>query len=82
MAEWLTLADLCILRPNPESRELEVASVHPGVERRTIAESTGWQIRFSDECGEMQAPTSAELEMLRELKARAAAVHGVEEAEA
>ena len=31
------ITDLCILRPHPQSRELEVASMHPGVDRATIA---------------------------------------------
>jgi glutaconate CoA-transferase, subunit B len=56
---------------------LEVVSVHPGVDRATIAESTGWQIRFAEECGETEAPITAELDMLRELKTRTAAAHGV-----
>jgi glutaconate CoA-transferase subunit B len=76
------ITDLCILRPNPGSRELEVASVHPGVDRRTIEESTGWEIRFAEECGETEAPRDAELDVLRELKARTAAAHGVQGDEA
>ena len=74
--------DLCILRPNAVSRELEVASIHPGVDRTTIAESTGWAIRFSDECDETKAPRTSELDVLRDLKARTAAAHGVQGDEA
>ncbi len=40
------ITDLCILRPDQGSRELEVASIHPGVDRKTVADSTGWQIRL------------------------------------
>ena len=29
--------------------------MHPGVDRETIEESTGWEIRFSAECGETEA---------------------------
>jgi glutaconate CoA-transferase, subunit B len=71
------ITDLCILRPNPGSRELEVASIHPGVERATIAANTGWEMRFGEDCGETEAPRSTELDTLRELKARTAAAHGV-----
>jgi glutaconate CoA-transferase subunit B len=56
---------------------LEVVSIHPGVDRTTIVESTGWEIRFSKECGETEAPRTAELDVLRELRARTAAAHGV-----
>ncbi len=72
------ITDLCILRPNPESRELEVASIHPGVDRIMIAENTGWEIRFSEECGATEAPRASDLVVLRELKARTAAAHGVQ----
>ena len=34
------ITDLCILRPDPVTRELEVASIHPGVDRETIADRT------------------------------------------
>ncbi len=76
------ITDLCILRPDPVSRELEVASIHPGVDRKTIADSTGWQIRFSEGCDVTRAPGPAELEVLRDLKARTAAAHGVQGDEA
>lgn len=76
------ITDLCILRPHSESRELEVASVHPGVDRAKIAENTGWEIRFSEECGETEAPRAEVLNVLRELKARTAAAHGAEGGEA
>ncbi|KAA6461853.1 CoA-transferase subunit beta [Acidobacteria bacterium AB60] len=71
------ITDLCILRPHPVTRELQVAAIHPGVARDTIVDATGWPIQFSDDCGETQAPTINELEVLRELLARTAAAHGV-----
>jgi glutaconate CoA-transferase subunit B len=75
------ITDLCILRPHPESRELEVTSIHAGIDRNTIAESTGWEIRFSTDCGETEAPRASELDVLRDLKARTAVAHGVQEDE-
>ena len=76
------ITDLCILRPHPASRELEVASIHPGIDRHRVAESTGWAIRFAEECGETEAPRSEELRVLRDLKARTAEAHGVQGDEA
>ena len=72
------ITDLCILRPHPVSRELEVTSVHPGVNRESILKSTGWEIRFADSCSETAGPNPLELQTLRDLKQRTAAAHGVE----
>lgn len=76
------ITDLCLLRPHPESRELEVASIHPGVSRTMITESTGWEVRFAESCGETDLPGATELNVLRDLKARTAVAHGMQEDEA
>jgi glutaconate CoA-transferase subunit B len=39
------ITDLCIMRPDPVSRELTVAEMHPGVTREQIQAATGWPIR-------------------------------------
>lgn len=70
------ITDLCILRPNTESRELEVTSIHPGVDRDMIVRNTGWEIRFAESCNETALPTAHELQVLRDLKARTAVAHG------
>jgi glutaconate CoA-transferase subunit B len=72
------ITDLCILRPHPVTRELQVASIHPGVTRGTISAATAWTIQFADDCSETEPPASGELEVLRDLKARTAAAHGVQ----
>ena len=72
------ITDLCILRPHPVTRELLVASIHPGVSRDTITAATGWPVQFAGDCAETQAPASSELEVLRDLKARTAAAHGTQ----
>ena len=73
------ITDLCILRPDPHTRELKVASIHPGVSRETIAANTGWQIQFARGLRRRrEPPTADELEVLRDLKARTAAAHGVQ----
>lgn len=70
------ITDLCILRPDPVTRELKVHSVHPGVDREAIASNTGWQIQFAKHCGDTDVPGVEELRVLRDLKARTAAAHG------
>lgn len=72
------ITDLCILRPDPVTRELKVASMHPGASREDLATSTGWQIQFEEHCGVTEPPTADELRALRDLKARTAAAHGIQ----
>ena len=70
------VTDLCILEPDPVTKEMIVTSIHPGVTREKIAENTGWPVRFADKIAETPAPTAKELETLRALHARTAAAHG------
>ncbi len=70
------ITDLCVLRPNDVTRELEVRTIHPGVDRRNIEESTSWAIRFAEDCGETEPPATEELRVLRDLKMRTAVAHG------
>ena len=44
------ITDLCILEPEAASRELVVASIHPGVTRDQIAEATGGRSASSPTC--------------------------------
>lgn len=74
----LLVTDLCLLRPDPETRELVVASLHEGVERSEIVERTGWPIRFATEVERTPAPTPAELEVLRDLHERSDRAHGAD----
>jgi glutaconate CoA-transferase subunit B len=70
------ITDLCLLRPDPTTREMKVASIHPGVSRDTISANTGWNLQFAEHCIETEVPTTNELQILRDLKARTAAAHG------
>jgi glutaconate CoA-transferase, subunit B len=73
------VTDLCILRPDPTTREMKVRSIHPGVHRENIAANSGWRIQFEENFGQTDAPTAEELRVLRDLKARTVAAHGVQE---
>jgi glutaconate CoA-transferase subunit B len=70
------VTDLCILEPDPVSREMTVTYIHPGVTRTQIADNTGWPVRYAAQVGETPPPTADELEALRELHARTARAHG------
>lgn len=70
------ITDLCILAPEPGSRELVVTSIHPGVTREKIRAATGWDLRFANEVNETAQPTQTELGALRAFLARTARAHG------
>jgi glutaconate CoA-transferase subunit B len=70
------ITDLCIFEPDRETREMMVASIHPGVTREQIEENTAWPVRYATTVAETKPPTADELTVLRELHARTARAHG------
>ena len=64
------MTDLAVLEPDPETAEMTVTSMHPGVTREQIAEATGWPVKFAATVVETPKPTAEELEVLRDLHAR------------
>ena len=73
----LIVTDLCTMRPDPETGEFEVHTLHPGVTADRVCEKTGWNVRFVTEVDETPPPTVEELGVLRDLQARTAQAHGV-----
>jgi glutaconate CoA-transferase subunit B len=72
----LLVTDLCTMRPDQETNEMVVASLHPGITREQVREKTGWEVRFGSEVLETPPPTAGELEVLRCLHARTTLAHG------
>ena len=71
----LAITDLCLMTPDPETRELVVTSLHAGVTREQVTQATGWPVRFADEVATTPAPTAEELRVLRDLHARTERAH-------
>jgi glutaconate CoA-transferase subunit B len=71
----VVITDLCILKPDPETKELVVTSLHPGVTPKQVQDATGWEIKFAEKLDETPVPDEASLKVLRELKARTARQH-------
>jgi glutaconate CoA-transferase subunit B len=71
----LVVTDLCLMRPDPETRELTVTSIHEGVTRERISENAGWPVRFASEVARTSPPSEAELTVLRDLQARTELAH-------
>lgn len=69
------ITDLCVMQPDPDTKELTVTSIHPGVTRDDIIEATGWPIRFAGGVTTTEAPSGEELTVLRQLKERTEAHH-------
>ncbi len=70
------ITDLGVLEPDPVTRELTLTSIHPGADRRLVAQATGWDLRVADDLVSTPAPTAEELAVLRDLHARTAAARG------
>lgn len=71
----LLVTDLAIWKPDPESKEFTVVSLHPGVSRDDVQATCGWPVKFADDLEETPAPTELELSTLRNLMARTKAAH-------
>lgn len=71
----LLITDLAIWRPDPETKEFTVVSLHPGVSRDQVQSTCGWTVKFAEGVEETPAPTEIELNTLRDLKARTQAAH-------
>jgi glutaconate CoA-transferase subunit B len=62
------ITDLGELEPDPETFELTLARVHPGVTADQAIAATGWPLRVSADLGESAPPSERELEALRALR--------------
>jgi glutaconate CoA-transferase subunit B len=65
----LVITDLGLLRPHPETLELELTHLHPGVSAEQVQAATGWELAFATQLGRTPPPTTIELDVLRRLVA-------------
>ncbi len=64
------ITDLGVLEPHPESRELVLTHVHPGIEADDVRAATGWALAVADDLAVTPAPSEGELAALRGLHER------------
>jgi glutaconate CoA-transferase, subunit B len=64
------ITDLGVLEPDPETLELTLTQLHPGVEPDAVRAGTGWPLAVAPRLRVTEPPTDAELGALRELAAR------------
>jgi glutaconate CoA-transferase, subunit B len=63
------ITDLGVLEPDPDTCELTLTHVHPGVAVEQVTEATGWDLAIAGDLRITEPPTATELETLRQLQA-------------
>jgi glutaconate CoA-transferase subunit B len=71
----VVITDLGVLQPDPNSHELTLVAIHPGVEIGQVLSRTGWDLIVADDVATTEPPTREELEILRGLIARTTEAH-------
>ncbi len=69
------ITDLGSMEPDPETRELTLVAVHPGVTVDQVLAATGWPLKVADEVRTTTPPDGEELTALRTLQARTKEAH-------
>ncbi|MRH93472.1 CoA-transferase subunit beta [Nocardia sp. SYP-A9097] len=64
----MVITDLGVLQPDPETCELVLTAVHPGVTVEQVTAATGWSLKVADTLTTTPPPTAAELAALRQLR--------------
>jgi glutaconate CoA-transferase subunit B len=69
------ITDLGVLRPDPETHQLTLTAVHPGVALPDVLANTGWDLAVASDLETSRAPSPMELTTLRGLQERSARAH-------
>ncbi|MCD6567001.1 MAG: CoA-transferase subunit beta [Bacteroidales bacterium] len=62
------ITDLGIMEQSPETKELIMTHLHPGVSVEQASESTGWPLKFAESIKTTTVPLEKELSLLRKLE--------------
>jgi glutaconate CoA-transferase subunit B len=65
----LIITDLGVLRPDPDTLQLVLSGIYPGVPVARVQENTGWDLTVSADLSEIPPPSEPELAALRHLLA-------------
>ncbi|TDD16841.1 CoA-transferase subunit beta [Kribbella turkmenica] len=66
----LVITDHGVLEPDPDTNELTLTRLHPGVTVEQARQATGWALKVADSIKQVDPPTAAELTALRRLRNR------------
>lgn len=61
------ISDLAIMDFEPNSHRMRVISIHPGITKEQVQDSTGFDLLWADNLGVTLEPTSKQLEIIRYL---------------
>ena len=64
------VTDLCLLEPEPETKELTVTELHPEVSVEAVRDATGWDLLVASDVRRTVPPDAEELDALRGLTTR------------
>jgi glutaconate CoA-transferase, subunit B len=64
------ITDMGVLESDPQTKELVLRAVHPGVDVEAVRAETEWELEVSDDLKRTEPPTVEELTVLRELTSR------------
>ncbi|MGB5131837.1 MAG: CoA-transferase [Steroidobacteraceae bacterium] len=71
----VVVTDVGILNPLPDSKELALSVLYPGIPAEEARTAIGWPLASAAAIGTIDAPTASELAVLRALEARTEAAH-------
>jgi len=69
------VTDFGLLRPDPQTQELTLVALYPGVDAAQASLATGWPLAIADEIETLAPPGEEELRVLRDLQQRTRAAH-------
>jgi len=69
------ITDFGMLKPHPQTQELQLTGLYPGVTVEAARAATAWPLQSADTVETLAAPQAGELETLRSLEARTRAAH-------
>jgi glutaconate CoA-transferase subunit B len=69
------VTDLGLLRPDPQTQELTLVALYPGVSVDEACLATGWPLAVADDVEVLAPPREEELQVLRDLQRRTRAAH-------
>jgi glutaconate CoA-transferase subunit B len=62
--QWV-VTDKCVFRFDETTKEMTLASLHPGVELAEVCQEVGWELKVAPDLVETKPPTAEELGLLR-----------------
>ncbi|MDT8395496.1 MAG: CoA-transferase [bacterium] len=59
------VSDLCIFRSSPETGELEMSEIYPGVDEKLVKENVSWELKTAKDFKPFAAPNHEEIKIAR-----------------